>query len=138
MNLYSLPLLICTTITIFFGFVVLSKNKKSKKNITFFFVCLSIAGWFFLYAVALNIEDKYHYPIVTILKIAYCFITFIPILCFHHTIELLNIKRYKTLISFFYLTFITFCFLILNTNLIIKNYYYNYFWGHYPVAGQLY
>lgn len=135
LNLYSIPLLICTTLTIFFGFLVFNKNRYSKKNSTFFLLCLSIAIWLFLYTICYNLSDGYRYLNVPILKIAYCFITFIPILCFHHTIEILNIKPSRLFISLFYLIGLVSTLLILSSNLIIQNYCYNFFWGNYPAAG---
>ncbi len=135
LNLYFLPHFISSFIALLFGLFVISRNSQSRKNITYFFICVCVFVWQFTYSIYNFLDNDNRLLIIVLIKISYCFITFIPILNLHHSSELLGGKINKNIIVLFYILNTLICGLILGSNLIIESFYHSYYWGIYPAAG---
>ena len=118
---------------LFVGSFVLFHNPRSKLNITFFFMCLTIAFWN-AYYITYNLDINNRYTFLFTL-ISYCNINFIPIALLAFIAEFLNINWIKkwNIFNFIYGSWISF--LILTTPYIIDGLRY-YSWGYFPKAGK--
>lgn len=131
-NPYSIPPLISSIILVIFGFFVLKKNPRSALNISFAFICLACTIWLFFYFLAYNsTEEKL---IVFLFKIGNFGVCFIPVTCIQYTV-VFSKKNIRINIPS-YVFGLTFCFLTLRTDYLIKGIH-KYFWGYYPSVGPL-
>ena len=117
----------------FLGLFVLFHNPRSKLNITFFFMCLTIAFWN-AYYITYNFNINNQYVFFCTLA-SYCAINFIPITMLAFIAEFLNINWIKkwNILNFIYGTYISL--LILTTPYIIDGLI-QYSWGYIPKAGK--
>ncbi|MDD3375301.1 MAG: ATP-binding protein [Candidatus Omnitrophica bacterium] len=134
-NFYSYLQIFSSILILWSGIIILTRNPRQKINQIFFFLCLTTFSWLFLYKI-ISLFDINKNLEQLLARISYCGITAFPALTFHYTLLFLDTKINKKLIRVAYATTLSFCLLILKTNLIVNGFYY-YQWGPYPKAGNL-
>ena len=133
-NLHTILPLTCLLLSISCGVFVLIRNHKEKLNQIFFFICLNISIWFSIYIpFNFHLTDSEY---ITWFKIAYCFISFIPIMIFTFVTTFLKTPNNQILYRINSTIGFSFCLLSLLTNTIVKGTIY-YPWFPFPEAGNL-
>ncbi len=135
MNLYFLAPLISGIIISLIGLFAISKYRETKKReqLALFLACMSLSVWLFGYSgmyASKNAEEALIWA-----RIGFVGIIFIPITCYHFTIEVLKIKNKMPVIALY---FIGLPFVVLSPTGYIYKGINNYFWGFYPKIGSLY
>jgi signal transduction histidine kinase len=133
LNLFSIPPLIASLLTVLLGAFIYKQNKKSSQNIAYALECLSVFVWFLAYSIMFSCKDS---SVASIFgKIGYIGVTFIPITFYHFTISLLGIKQ-RNMLRLCYFLGVVFLLLLFFTNLYIAGVN-DHFWGFYTKAGPL-
>lgn len=116
------------------GLLVLSSNKKSATNITYFLITLATFLW--LYSVSFLYTTENYQNALLLGKIKYMSVAFIPVFFYHFLVTFLEIKdsRQKVCLYFFYAASLTFVTLIWFSPFMIDGLY-KYYWGMYPRGG---
>lgn len=131
MSHYSIPPLISSFLFFLLGLFCYLKNKKSKINISFALMCLTIVWWQGSWTILFNIKDPNTASILV--RFGYSGIIFLPVTLYHFIIEFLNRKEERKLVLSSYIIGMGFLLSLWVTNLFIKGYYI-YYWGYYPKA----
>lgn len=127
---------ICAFLSVSFGFIVIAKNRQSALHKSFFFLCLCISTWLFLYAAANSSFYNSSDIRPLLFKGGYIAISFLPAIIYHH-INCLILPA--NTISFPYKIYIAsglqaLC--IIFSEQYIRGFH-EYHWGAYPAAGDL-
>lgn len=133
MNLFAIPPFITSIFLLFLGGIIYLKNRKSKPNIVFTCLCLSLFVWLFGYTEMYLSKDTQ--SALFWARNGFIGIIFIPILVYHFVVSFLKIKRSYFLL-FLYLSSIP-ALILHRTNHIYVGVA-EHFWGYYPVAGSGY
>ena len=134
MKFISFPTFLNALFVTFLGLLVYSKNRENPTHRSFFFLCSSIAVWFYFASFAYSASSRSLSEFY--LRVCYIGIVNIPTTVFHFSITFLNIKRLKKILSFLYGVSFIFAISVLTSNFLIKGVY-CYSWGYYPAAGIL-
>jgi len=131
---FSIPYIIGGFISLLLGSFVVSKNRTSPTNRTFFLLCLSFAVWLLAYSIAYS--TKSYKIAVTCASITCTSVTFVGTLLYHFVVDFLDLKKERIFLFAAYIfTFIVSIFFI--TTHYFLNGVYNYFWGYFSKAGPL-
>ena len=134
MNIHSLLTLIVGVLIFLLGIFVLSKNKNSSVNRSFFLFALALCFWLFFY---FNLYLKTSYQDALIwAKLATSVVVFIPITFYQFVINFLNLRKEKKVLILLYLWSILFLVLLFKTNLVIKGVKL-YYWGYFGIGGPV-
>lgn len=134
LNPHTIPATICTIFALTCGFFVLFKDPRAKLKQIFFFICFNIAAWMSFY-VPFNFQVS-EFLLIKWFKISYCFISFLPIMCFTFVTSYLNVSKNRFWYRINSLIGLTFCIISLTTDWVISGVnYLPYF--PYPKAGPL-
>jgi signal transduction histidine kinase len=132
-NPYSLPPLITAVVSLTLRLFVLLKNSRSPINFSFFLLCFSTFWWQFAWVILFNLTDPR--LALTVCKVGYTGIIFIPIAYYHFITEFTE-SRDNFILAFSYLVGAALIVIIWTTDLFVSGYH-KYFWGYYPQAGIL-
>ncbi len=135
MNTYSLPPLIGALFSIFMGFFIFLKNKKSDIHISFALFCLALFTWLFGYTIAYSMESEK--TAIFFVRLACTGAMFTAPSFYYFTISYLRRKEEKRLVFASYITFILFTPFTMTSTYFLSGAY-KYFWGYYSKAGLLY
>lgn len=134
LNPHTIVPIICLLLATICGLFVVTKNPRAKLNRIFFFICLDIAAWMSFYiAFNLNLTQE---ALLLWFKISYCFISFIPIMCFTLLTVYTNSPRNGTWFKINSILGVLLCILSLFSDLVVSGVYYLP-WYPYPMAGPL-
>ena len=135
MNLYSIPTFFTSFLIISLGFFSFKKNPRSPINRAFFSLCLFPGVWLFFSSIADNFSSSD--PLASFfVKICYLGVINVCVATLHFTIVFLDLKKFKKIIPFFYLTGIAWGVCLFSTNLLLDGFL-KYSWGCYAKAGML-
>jgi len=136
MNLFSIPPILSSIMFLLLGGFVYLKNRRSKINIAFFFVCLTTFWWQFSWFFLFNIEDGTLAKIFV--KIGHVGIVLLPVAFLHFSLVFLGKtdKLNKIILTIAYTITAFFEISLFTTNYFVNGYY-EYYWGFYPKAGFL-
>ncbi|MBI3616507.1 MAG: GAF domain-containing protein, partial [Candidatus Omnitrophica bacterium] len=134
MSPYSIPPLIGAIFSILIGFFVLSKNRHSQNNLSFFFFCLSVFVWLFGYTIVYSTQDA-------TLALFFCRVAcagacFTAPAFYHFSVSFLDLKKERRFVLLAYLTMG----LIASFSLVSPYFLsgtWRYYWGYYSKAGLL-
>jgi signal transduction histidine kinase len=132
-NIFSVPPLMVSSLTILLGIYVYLKNRKETQNITYFYLCTSISLWLFFASMLFSCSGDKKLA-VFLAKMIFLGVTFIPITFYHFVVSFLKIKNQGNIIKAVYLTGIIFLVFLFFTDLYISGVN-RFFWGYYPKAG---
>lgn len=115
------------------GIFVLLNNPKASLNRIYFFICFNLAAWFSFYTPSIiNMPESFT---LWWFKIGYCFISFLPIMCFTFVITYLNIPKRDLIYKVNAFVGMTLSVMSLSTDLIVSGI--NKLPTLYPKAGEL-
>ncbi len=131
-NPHTILPIACLIFALCCGVFVLSKNPKAPLNRIFFYICLNITAWFSFY-IPFNFNTS-ESTLLLWFRISYCFISFLPIMCFTFITTYLNAPQNKLWYQVNSSIGIIFCLISLFTPWMVKGVSY-YPWHPYPTAG---
>lgn len=123
---------LAATLEVLLGLFIISKNLKSKTNLPLLLLILSTFIW--QIGTALTLLTKNASVALFFTKVTFTGIIFIPISTYHLTINILNIKKTKTLLVGYFLALL---FIPLSWTSLVLNGVYKYSWGFFFKAGIL-
>lgn len=130
MNFYNIYNIVISFSILLFGIFVFF---KSKEKVRFPFVLFALTGFIWLFFYSMSYLSAQYFLCMTYLKIGYSGVLFIFPTAYHQVA--LFIKKYsseKNSIIISYLFSFVCLLLIWNTDLLIADKPYHYFWGYYP------
>jgi signal transduction histidine kinase len=134
MNPYAIPPLISCILAMTMGCFVLSRNVRSKVNITFSLLCFSVVIWLSGYTMMYISTDSI--SALQWARVGFCGIVFIPFFAYHFVTSYINRPPKGWVFPLFYGLG------MLSVYLGQTRYVYSgiskYFWGYYPDAGSIY
>jgi signal transduction histidine kinase len=134
LNPHTILPILCLIFSLLCGVFVLCQNPQAKLNQTFATICITFLGWFSYY-IGFNF-DLSEQSLTLWFRIAYCLISFIPIMCFRFVTIYLQTPRNDFWFRFNALIGLIFSILSIATPWIINGVIY-YPWHPYPKAGIL-
>ncbi len=133
MQFASVPTLFTAILSLALGVFVLRRN-KANVNLTFALWCFLTGYWQVCWTVLFNVNDPG--AALTLARLGYSGITFIPIVFFHFVAEFVPNPALKKFLRLFYAVGGIFLLLIWSSEWYIAGVY-RYDWGYYPRAGPL-
>jgi len=133
MSLYSIPYVVGGLISLALGLFVVSKNRVSATNRTFFLLCFVFSIWLLSYSIAYSTSSE---EIAITCAMTTCTsVIFVGTLLYHLVINFLDLKKERPLLYVAYAVT-----LILSYFFITKDYFlagvYKYYWGYFSKAGR--
>lgn len=134
LNPHSITPILCIILSTILGFVVLFNKPNASLNRIFFFICLNISGWLFIYLPSnFSINEK---DLTLWFRYDFVLITFLPVMCSTFISEFLKLPKRIIHSKIILIIACVISFLSLFTDLIIQGV--NYLpWHPYPKAGSL-
>lgn len=133
MNVYALPPLIVSVLSVLLGSFILSKNFYSRLNRFFFLESLAISIWLFSESIMYltsSIEVAQYWA-----RIAYLGVSFIPPFFYQMANAFIGVKDNKVAVKSLYSLAIVLLIMVLSTDWLITGAKL-YFWGFYPAIGR--
>jgi len=134
MSLYSISPTVCAVFALLLGFFVFFQGRKSIVNLTFSFLCLATAWWQLSWAALFSASSND--LILSLVRIGYSGIIFIPITFFSFIVVFLRSDADRPLAFISYFLGVVFLAFLWPSNYFINGYY-QFSWGYYPRAGIL-
>ena len=136
MNLFSIPPILSSISFLLLGGFVYLKNKGSKINLAFLYICLVTFWWQFSWFFLFNIREEALARIFV--KIGHVGIVLLPVVFLHFSLIFLGKtdKSNKIILAVAYGLTALFEISLFATNYLIDGYY-EYYWGFYPKASFL-
>ncbi|MDZ7611997.1 MAG: ATP-binding protein [Candidatus Moranbacteria bacterium] len=135
-NIYNFFPLLSSILFLILGVLVLIKDRKSKTNIAFLFVCISTFIWQFSWFLLFPTRDAASASLL--IKIGWVGIILIPVSFYNFATFFLGIRNSlnRIFLIIVHMTAVAFLYFLLFSNFFIDGYH-NFFWGLYPKAGML-
>lgn len=127
MSIYSIPPLAASLITLTVGLIVLIRGKK----LTYTLVTFSVFVWLFGYALMYSTKN-YDFAL-SLAKLSYIGVVFIPVFSYHFTVSFLNLTKQRMLLILNYLVGLLFVSMIWKSSFIAG--LYSYYWGYQTKVG---